>query len=495
MHTSHWLGILLTVGAVLAADPAVAESDAGSPHDDLAEANEASLIVLHRAGLIEDGLAGAIACELHALQEAEVGRQRAFPNYLDTEQALIEALGPDGNSVHLGRSRQDLHETVRRMAVRRQLLAAFTAQHALRESVIELASRHPSSVVPAYTHGVQAQPTTFGHQLLAYADAFGRDAKRLRAAYATLNVSPLGSAALATSAFELDRDRLASLLGFDAAIANSFDANLIASIDHKTELAAALSTSALIVGQWVEGVHRQYQHTSPWLLLDTNSTSRSSLMPQKANPRPLDRLRLAASETVANAHRVALVAHNLPAGMHDYRDLAALLATLDSAVETWQRMTRIVEGLRLDEARALAEVDAEYGTSTALADWLFLNTDLPLSIAYQAASNLAKTARAAGLTWAELSDEALRGAIKRATGQVYPGSLSELRGSLDANAMIASRRTSGGPQPESVEALLRAARQSLATDRQWLESMQAGLTKAGVRRARALKPLLAGCRQ
>lgn len=484
------VALAVLLASLLALPSAADELD---PHDHLAAANQASLIVLREAELIDSELAGQIACELDAISEAGIGRQRDFPNYLDTERALIAALGSEGNAVHLGRSRQDLHETVRRMAVRTELIAAFDDHLALRGAVISLAARYADAVVPAYTHGVQAQPTTFGHQLLAYADAFARDAARLKAAYATVNESPLGSAALATSAFRLDRDRLASLLGFDKPIANSFDANLIASIDHKTELAAALSTSALLIGQWVSGVHRQYQHPRPWLLLDASSTSRSSLMPQKANPRPLDRLRLAATETVSNAQRVSLAGHNLPAGMHDYRDLEALSATLGSARETWRRMLTLVTGLRLDEKRALEEVDREYGTSTALAEWLYLNEDIPLSSAYAAASSLAKQARAAGLTWSELSDDVLRSTVERAIGRPFNGSLEGLRGSLDARAMVISRRTEGGPQPSSVQALLKRARAALAADKRWLADVDRLQERATSRRARDLKPLRAGC--
>ncbi len=96
--------------------------------------------------------------------------------------------------------------------------------------------------MPAYTNGVQAQPTTYAHYLLGFAAAYGRDAERLRQAYARLNLSPMGAAALGTSSFPVDRPRLAALLGFDGVDENSYGADQLAPIDLGAELAGLAST-------------------------------------------------------------------------------------------------------------------------------------------------------------------------------------------------------------------------------------------------------------
>ena len=105
---------------------------------------------------------------------------------------------------------------------------------------------------------MQAQPTSLAHYLLAFSAALDRDAERLMAAYGRINRSPLGAAALATSGFPVDRARLATLLGFEGLVENSYDANHVSPADIKTEFASALATSAIHIGQFVEDLHIQY---------------------------------------------------------------------------------------------------------------------------------------------------------------------------------------------------------------------------------------------
>ncbi|MCR9277292.1 MAG: lyase family protein [Pseudomonadaceae bacterium] len=461
---------------------------------DMHRANQASLLTLRSASLVTREQASAIACALNeiAAEAARPGASRSA-NYLDVEASLLARLGDSGSALHLGRSRQDLHETVRRLGVRRQAMEVLRSQLAAREAFLSAAERFGQAIVPAYTHGVQAQPTTYGHILLAFSDALARDARRLKSALDNANLSPLGAAALTTSAFPIDRQQLSSWLGFAAPIANSFDATLISAIDYKAELASSLTTSALFVGQFAELVHRQYQHPVPWLVLEANMTSVSSVMPQKANPRPLDRLRLSASETLAAGFRVSIVSHNQPPGMNDYRDAGAIHQTLDSAHEMYRRLASVVGAIRVDEERALAEVNAEYSTSTALAEWLYLNDGLALKRAYRVASALAKRARAGRNSWSELTDEQIRSIYAEQAGRELVRPVAELRGALDAGAMIRSRVGSGGPQPQSVERLLGTARNQLALDGDWLSAYEQRIDDSEAKRRRAFSKLTRGC--
>lgn len=461
---------------------------------DMYRANQASLLVLRSAGQVSGSQASKIACALADIAAAEgVPGAARSANYLDIEAALLSRVGDEGSALHLGRSRQDLHETVRRLGVRRHAISVLAAQLAARESFVRQAGRYVLAIVPAYTHGVQAQPTTYGHILLAFADALARDSRRLKAAIDNANLSPLGAAALTTSAFPLDRDELASWLGFTAPVANSFDATLISAIDYKAELATSLGTSALFVGQFAELVHRQYQHPVPWLVLDPSMTSVSSIMPQKANPRPLDRLRLRASETLSDGFSVSIVSHNQPPGMNDYRDVAAINRTLASALDMYRRLASVVDALRVDEERALAEVDSEYSTSTALAEWLYLNDELPLKRAYRVASMMAKTARRARQSWREMSDDSIRSIYEEYAGRKLTRPVADLRDALDARAMIRSRVGAGGPQADAVADMLRAARSAIASDRRWLEALRARVDSSDAKRERAFSKLVLGC--
>ena len=163
-----------------------------------------------------------------------------------------------------------------------------------------------------------------------------RDSQRFEESFARINLSPLGAAALGTSGFALDRTRLGELLGFDGIVENSYDANLVSSVDSKVEFANAMATSALPIGQLMQNLHTQYHEPRPWFMLAEGQTDVSSIMPQKRNPRPIDRVRTLATGVIGNAHLVTLNAHNTNSGMNDYRPATQTLETAAEAVAMYE---------------------------------------------------------------------------------------------------------------------------------------------------------------
>ena len=448
----------------------------------LLAANRASLAMLAEEGLLPARRAAAIAGALDWIEEeqARPGAGRSA-NYLDIEQRLIELAGIEAADIHLGRSRQDLHGTARRMVARQRWLRTARGMARARQALIELAQAEASAPVPAYTHGVPAQPTAFGHVLLAFSAALERDFQRMREGYARLNRSPLGAAALGTSGFPLNRHRLAELLGFSAALPNSFDANLVASVDYKLEFAAALAQSAVVVGQFAQNIHTQYHDPRPWIALDAATTSGSSIMPQKRNPRPIDRLRSAASMTVAKAQEIILLAHNANTGMHDYRQIAPLLALADQADSMYRRYAALIESIELDAERALEEIRRGYSTMTEVADVLVREAGVPFRAAHGYASALVDVCRATGRRSAELTDAELRRAYADTVGGPLPLAPDRVRQAMEPTALIAGRKGFGGPQPAEMERSLAAHRRGLDADQAWLEA-----TASALRRARSM---------
>ena len=344
----------------------------------LGQINKASIVMLTEAGLVPESLGATIAAGI-AQVVAEQGKpgSRRSSDYLVFEERLVEVAGRDASRLHTGRSRQDIGSTFRRLALREALLATYESLLAPRDALLALAGQHRGTVIPGYTHGVQAQPTSLAHYLLAFAAALERDASRLDEAYARLNRSPLGAAALGTSGFPIDRERLAVLLGFDGVVENSYDANHVSSVDSKTELASALAISAIGIGQFSEDVHVQYHDPAPWLLLDRSLTGISSIMPQKRNPIALERLRQIASTVLGDAQTVFLTAHNTSTGMIDYRGADQAIETAGKARAMYGLYADVVNGLEVDPERSLAEVDADYATMTEVADTLFLKVPSP----------------------------------------------------------------------------------------------------------------------
>src|SRR5215467_10872367 len=153
--------------------------------------NQASIVMLAETGIVPRPLAARIARGIAELIEHE---RRNPPtrsaDYLDYEPRLTAIVGPDASRLHTGRSRQDIASAIARMNLRDGLLKVYAALVGAREKLIAVAGRHTETIIPAYTHGVQAQPTTFAHYLLAFEAVLGREYERLQQVYARVNRSP-----------------------------------------------------------------------------------------------------------------------------------------------------------------------------------------------------------------------------------------------------------------------------------------------------------------
>ena len=451
----------------------------------LGEFNKASTVMVVEKGIVTPALGASIARAVgQVIADGDKPGARRPADYLQYEPLLVAVAGPDVTRMHSGRSRQDILATTRRVMQRDRLLALMGAMDEMRAVLVGLAERNQDVIVPAYTNGVQAQPTSYAHYLLGFAAAYARDAERMRQAYARLNLSPMGSAALGTSSFPVDRPRLAALLGFDGVDENSYGADQLAAIDVGAELVGIASAAALTTGAFVQDVHTQYHQSRPWILLQEGDlTGTSSIMPQKRNPYGLNVLRLQASETVGAATTFLFDAHNVTPGMPDYKREASQRA-LEAATRMFTDMTALLRGLVIDPARALAEVEGDYSTTTELADTLQRVADVPFRVGHHFASRLVDFGRAQGLKPAEIPFAAAQRIFAESAG-AFPGSATALplseaqfRTSLSAKGMVAASQGLGGPQPAEVARLLRSEREKLAADEAWLVERQNALAAA-----------------
>jgi argininosuccinate lyase len=356
----------------------------------LDQINQASIVMLAETGIVPKDVAARIAKGIaQVIDDERTGKlePRTSADYLDYEPRLIKAAGQEASRLHTGRSRQDLSSTIARMNLRDGLLQTMAALIALRESLLKRAEEHVETIIPAYTHGVQAQPTTFAHYLLAYESALARASERLQETYARVNKCPLGAAALATSSFALDRKRLAELLGFEGLVENAYDANHLAPIDSALEVAASFSSIALQSGLFAQDIHAQYAEPVPWFMLAAGElTGTSSIMPQKRNPAALEQLRAQASILLSEMQTMTWVSHNNRSGMFDYRMYDPVPAA--RMLQVLQLFGQVVDALVVNKARALEEVRADYSTTTEIADALLQKAEVPFRTGHHFASKL-----------------------------------------------------------------------------------------------------------
>lgn len=449
----------------------------------MGEINKASTVMTVKTGIVPTKLGADIAKAVQqVIDDAEKPGAARPSDYLQLEPLIIAIAGPDATRMHSGRSRQDINPTFHRAMQRDRLLDLAARLDTVRAAILRIAAANTATIVPAYTNGVQAQPTTYAHYLLAFAASYARDAERLHQAYARLNLCPLGAAALGTSSFPVDRPLLADLLGFDAPVENSYDAGQTSPIDIGVELAGLVANLAITTGSMMQDIHTQYHQPKPWIMLrEGDLTGPSSIMPQKRNPYGIQNVRGQASDMLAAAQTVLLSAHNLNPGMGDYKRFH-VEAALDTANTTLAGLDTVLAALVIDPARALAEVEADYSTTTELADTLQRAADVPFRIGHHFASELVTYGRANNLKPTELPyAEAQRIFAAITNGQTLPLAEADFRRALSPAGMLAAAKGLGGPQIAEVTRMLAAAQASLAADEAWRTGRRQALAAAGAR--------------
>jgi argininosuccinate lyase len=483
------LALVLLLLLSLSAAAIAADKQAGQPEHDnfhfLGEMNKASTVMVVETKIVPPELGKKIARAVEqVIKDGNQPGAKRPGDYLQYEPLILALAGPDGSRMHSGRSRQDILSTTRRLMQRERTLALMAAMIESKARLLAVAGNNLDTIVPAYTNGVQAQPTTYAHYLLAFASVFGRDSARLKEAYARLNMSPLGAGALGTSSFPVNRQRLAELLGFDGVVENSYDAAQLGALDQGVELVGLCSNAALTIGLLVQDMHTQYHQVSPWITIQEGRlTGTSSIMPQKRNPYALNVLRLQASEVVGGAFTFQLEAHNVTPGMPDYkRDQVG--KTLDLTAGAFAKLADLMDHLVIDRERALQEVDAEYSTTTELADILQRDADVPFRVGHHFASDLVNYGRANKLKPAEIPFDVVKQLYAEAVKAFdfpraeFPLAQERFRTSLTAQNMLASSKGLGGPQRAETVRMLAAEKKRLDQDTAWLKAQQDKLARA-----------------
>lgn len=243
--------------------------------------------MLGKQGIIPKDDSDKIVAELkNILKDIEGGKVQfeidAEDIHMNIEKLLTERIGDAGKRLHTGRSRNDQVALDIRMYLMdeteeiRQMLI-----HAL-EVLTDIASEHTETIMPGYTHLQKAQPITFAHHLMAYFEMFKRDLSRLEDCRKRTNVMPLGSGALAGTTYPLDREFVASELGFEAVTMNSLDG--VSDRDFVIELLSCLSIIMMHMSRFSEELILWSSHEFSFVEMDDAFSTGSSIMPQKKNP-------------------------------------------------------------------------------------------------------------------------------------------------------------------------------------------------------------------
>jgi argininosuccinate lyase len=370
--------------------------------------------------------------------------------HLNIEARLAELIGPAAGRLHTARSRNDQVATDFRLWVRSAIDRVDITLRELQSALLDQAETHADWVMPGFTHLQIAQPVTLGHHLMAYVEMLGRDRGRLADCRKRLNECPLGAAALAGTAFPIDRDMTAAALGFDRPAANSIDA--VSDRDFAIEFLTAAALLGTHLSRLAEEIVIWSSDPFGFVRLSDAFTTGSSIMPQKRNPDAAELVRAKTGRLNGSLVALLTVMKGLPLayGKDMQEDKLPVFEAVDALELCLAATAGMVRDMRPRRERLRAAAEQGFATATDLADWLVRAASLPFRRSHHAAGQIVKRAEALGCTLAELPLGELQAIEPAITDAVYDV--------LDAARSVASRTSFGGTAPEQVRAAAQEAR-------------------------------------
>jgi argininosuccinate lyase len=425
-------------------------------------ASKAHAAMLAKQGIITAGDADKIAQGLDKiLSEMDAGKfdfKRALEDiHMNVESRLAELVGPAAGRLHTARSRNDQVATDFRLWMRGAIDNIDQALADFQRMLAEKALAHAATVMPGLTHLQTAQPVTFGHHLLAYVEMAARDRGRFADARKRLNESPLGSAALAGTSFNIDRDMTAQALGFDRPAANSLDA--VSDRDFVLETLAAASIAAVHLSRLAEEIVIWTSPLTGLAKLSDKFTTGSSIMPQKRNPDAAELVRARAGRVIGALSGLLIVMKGLPLAYQKdlQEDKEGAMAALSALTLSLAATTGMVSDLEPDVARMKKAAGEAYATATDLADWLVRTLKLPFREAHHITGRIVAVAAENKLPLHRLPLQAMQNVEPRISQDVFEV--------LSVSNSVKSRTSFGGTAPKNVRNAARRWLRALDKDR------------------------------
>jgi argininosuccinate lyase len=447
---------------LVAAGYAWETADAPVLHDALNLADLAHAVELADRGVLPPDSRRALLGALLDLAALPAGRVDYDPGhgelYDSRERHLTARIGADAGWLRAGRTRREAVRIALRITVRAQLLDLVAAAAALAAALADRAERHVDTLMPDYTYLQQAQPTTFGHYLLSFADPVLRDAGRLLAELAHVNASPAGSGAANGSPILDDRESSAGALGFDRAVPHTRDA--MWQTDPFLHLLTGATSLVLTQDKLAEDLEIFTSVEFDFVDLAEEYTRPSILMPQKRNPYALTVVRGSAGILLGRLAGQAAVAKT-PSARSD--NLIYIYGELPRAVDLAIRVTRlsaaVVRTLTPRPDRMRAALSAGHTQAADLADLLMRRFDADSRTAHRVVQRAVRDPVRAGTG---LDADALARAASEVAGREWRLDAAELAAALDPAALVRSRTALGGAAPSAMRPMLDRVRREAA---------------------------------
>lgn len=404
---------------------------------------------------IENGL-------LKVKEEIENGEFKFSLEYEDihmaVESRLTELIGEAGKKLHTARSRNDQVCTDFTLYVQEKTISIKAQIKILIETFVNLASEHTKTLMPGMTHLQHAQPINFGYHLMAYANMFKRDYERFESSYIRNNYSPLGSAALAGTPHNIDRNKTSELLGFIAPSQNAMDS--VSNRDFALELLFNISTTMMHISRISEELILWSSYEFGFIRMSDEYATTSSIMPQKKNPDVPELLRGKTGRVYGNLISLLTVMKSLPLAYNkdtqeDKEGVFDSVKTVEISLSILNEVikTMIVNVKNMENACKVGHL-----TATDFADYLVAKNNLPFRTAYYLTKEVVSKANTLNKDISELSIEE----IKTVSSELENID-EEILKYLDLRNSMNSRNSLGGTSTKQTEIQIK-------TMKEWLKS-------------------------
>ena len=457
--------------------------------------NRAHLVMLLETGIISKDQGRTIAAALQDIEQDMDTDTLSYTGEHEDYFFLVEAelerrIGESGGMLHVARSRNDMDHTMFRMALREKAGHLMEQVLHLVDTLIVKARCERDTLVVAYTHGQPAQPTTFGHYLAAVVECLLRDAERLDLAFDSLDLCPMGAAAITTSGFPVDRHRVSELLGFEEPQLNSY--GCIASVDYVTGLYSAIKLVFLHLGRVAQDMAQWSAFEVGQLHVPDSLVQVSSIMPQKRNPVPIEHLRHLSSVTAGLCDAIINTMHNTPfADMNDSEaDVQqAGFAVFERGARALSLFSAFLPSCSINPSRVEANCDAACVTVTELADTLVRDEGLSFRRAHGIASTTSRAVVSRGVGLARGFD-VFADAFKSETGRATVLTPGMYATAVAPKTFVLRRDRPGGPAAGALERAIKVYEGKARECRNGLEARTARRARAADMLESAFKAVL-----
>lgn len=390
------------------------------------------------------------------LSDIDSGKLVFDPNAEDihmfVEAELTKRIGDAGKRLHTSRSRNDQVALDIRLYLRDEIKEIRALIVKLAETLCDIAEKNYDVIMPGYTHLQRAQPITFGHHIMAYAQMLLRDIGRLDDTFKRMNVNPLGSCALAGTTYNIDRERTSSLLGMTEPMANSLDG--VSDRDFCLELASALSICMVHLSRFSEEIILWCSWEFKFIELDDAFSTGSSIMPQKKNPDVTELIRGKTGRVIGDNMTLLTMMKGLPLAYNKdmQEDKEAIFDAVDNiklCLSTFIPMLATMTVIRENMRKAAAK---GFINATDCADYL-VKKGMPFRTAYKLTGELVALCIQKNTTLEELPLDDYKQQSELFDEEVYKA--------INLDTCVKERKSYGGPSPESVLLQVKTVRNKL----------------------------------